>query len=65
MEKPKNLLAYDGKRISISGKMAFYFFQTFGFPPEIFEEQVNEQLKNSELKRRHIALAVKEYQNGN
>jgi alanyl-tRNA synthetase len=38
----------------ISGEYAFYMFTTFGFPPELLEEIVNERYTHNELSRRML-----------
>ena len=54
-----NLIIWKNGKGWINGKLAFYFFNTFGFPVELFEEMVNDFFKRHP--RQRIKFIIKAY----
>ena len=46
-----------GYRYSLSGKTAYYFYESFGFPIEMYIEEM-ERIKKEELERLFLKLKI-------
>lgn len=55
-----DLLVWDSSKedkVRINADMAFLFYQRYGFPPEMFEEEVNLAFKDFNVKAYHFKKA--------
>lgn len=56
-----NLLTWTDSGPKINGKLAFFMYDTYGFPPEMTAEVINERFKkNPEIKALALVLAYDE-----